>query len=123
MYAGSTTDIKGDLILSFSIRYEIIVLRHKTTRRTWRSTDAAEVTGDEDDDGQQRPQGGGAKAGPQDRPPGLRRCSSCAERRHGAVAVARSETNTIRVGLHSTGVGTLEKHGGKKNSMKVSCSE
>lgn len=78
-------------------------------RRTWRSTDAAEMAGDEEDEGQQHPQGGGAEAGPQDGSPGLDRCSSCAERRHGAAAVAGSEANAIGVGLRSTGVGTLEE--------------
>lgn len=80
------------------------------------------MTSDGEDDGQQHPQGGGAKAGPQNRPPRLERRCRCAERRHGAAAVAQPETNVIRVGLHSTGVGTLEKRR-KKNSMKVSGSE
>lgn len=77
------------------------------------------MAGDEEDEGQQHPAGGGAEAGPQDGPPGPDRCSSCAERRHGAAAVAGSEANAIRVGLRSTGVGTLEETEAKKNSMKV----
>lgn len=72
------------------------------------------MAGDEEDDGQQHPQGGGAKAGPKNGPPGLDRSSSCAERRHGTAAVAGSETNAIRGGLRSTGVGTLEKETKKK---------
>lgn len=82
------------------------------------------MAGDEEYDGQQHPQGEGAKAGPQNGSPGLDRCSSCAERRHGAgAAVAGSETNAIRVGLRSTGVGTLEKETQKNHSMKVRGSE
>lgn len=67
------------------------------------------MAGDEEDEGQQRPQGGGAEAGPRDGPPGRDRCSGCGERRHGAAAVAGSEANAIGVGLRSTGVGTLEE--------------
>lgn len=73
------------------------------------------MAGDEEDEGQQHPQGGGAEAGPRDGPPGPDRRSGRAERRHGAAAVAGSEANAIRVGLRSTGVGTLEKETEKKN--------
>lgn len=80
------------------------------------------MSGDGEDDGEQHPQGGGAKAGPRAGPPEL-------ERRHGTAAVARPETNAIGGGLHSTGVGTLEERGEeeeeeeKENSMKVICTE
>lgn len=102
------------LILAYPPPASELALQPDRPRRTWRSTNAAEVAGDGEDDGQQHPQGGGAKAGPRDGPPGLDR--------HGTAAVARSEANTIGEGLHSTGVGTLEKHG-ENNSTKVSGSE
>ena len=47
------------------------------------------MTGDGEDDGQQHPQGGGAKAGPQDRPPGPERRCRRAEWRHDTAAVAQ----------------------------------
>lgn len=87
-------------------------------RRTWRAADAAEMAGDEEDEGQQHPRGGGAEAGPRDGSPGLDRRSSCAARRHGAAAVAGSEANAIREGLRSTGVGTLEKETEAKKRKK-----
>lgn len=86
-----------------------LALKLVRPRRTRCSRNTAEMTGDGEDDGEQHPQEGGAKAQPQDRPPGLERRRRCAEWRHGTAAVAGPETNAIRGGLHSTGVGTLEK--------------
>lgn len=92
----------------------------KSSGRTRRSGNAAEMSGDGEDDGEQHPQGGGAEAGPRDRPPGL-------ERRHGTAAVARPETNAIggaaslNRSRHSGE--TWEEEEEKENSMKVICSE
>lgn len=87
-------------------------LQEERPGRTRRSRNAAEMSGDGEDDGEQHPQRGGAKAEPQDGPPGL-------ERRHGTAAVTRPETNAIGGGLHSTGVGTLEKCGKRRRKKKT----